>query len=440
MDVKALALLALLSGAPATGTVAGAPGSSGHAAIQSPMDPGIRVEVDTDAQDVHAYTDGAQPVRMLVGHRRALHQAESGRMRVPRRARPASGASRSSLSLEPMGPMAPASPPPPSPPAPPAPMTDPPASPAPTPTPVPLPMPASIPAPMPASIPAPMPASMPAPMPASMPAPMPASMLPAPVPTPSPGPAPTPEPVAAPTPAPTPAPAPAANATIESIIAKPASDCGALMSEIPTGRHQPELRPPGDTAAEYADILRPDGTFPMTYGTIARGGEYCTAPDSPAEKFMFGGMVFWKTGEQCLLPPTAPDGGPCCEMYMWQPNTEGFYYDNCSMRMEIEGDGLWWFITEMPGDESIVGWGPDPAPHIHYDIRCTGCAATAAYTTSQYQYWSKFYAEEVCTDERCGDVVPAEHLSAKLPGAGPDNITVFQYDFVLPPDSKGRVM
>ena len=105
--------------------------------------------------------------------------------------------------------------------------------------------------------------------------------------------------------------------------------------------------------------------------------------------------------------------------------------------MEIEGDGLWWFTTEMPGDESIVGWGPDPAPHIHYDIRCNGCAATAAYDTTRYQYWSKFYAEEICTVERCGNVNAAEHLSTTT--TGPGGVTLFQYDFVLPADSKGRL-
>ena len=107
------------------------------------------------------------------------------------------------------------------------------------------------------------------------------------------------------------------------------------MSEIPTGRHQPFLRPPEATAAEYTDIVGPDGTFTMSYATIPRGGEYCTAPDSPSEKVMFGGMMFWHNSDQCFLPPTTADGSSCCEMYMWQPNTEGFYYDNCSMRCDL---------------------------------------------------------------------------------------------------------
>lgn len=105
--------------------------------------------------------------------------------------------------------------------------------------------------------------------------------------------------------------------------------------------------------------------------------------------------------------------------------------------MVIGGDGLWWVKTEMPGDESLVGWGPDPAPHIHYDIRCTDCAPTEAYDTSRYQYWSKFYAREICTVEQCGTVNAEEHLSKELTGPGGD--TLFQYDFVLPAKSKGRV-
>ena len=105
-------------------------------------------------------------------------------------------------------------------------------------------------------------------------------------------------------------------------------------------------------------------------------------------------------------------------------------------RMAIEGDGLWWFTTEMPGDESLVGWGPDSAPHIHWDIRCDGCAATEAYDTSRYQHWSKFYAREICMVDRCGAVDPEVHLSTET--VAPSGMTLFQYDFVLPARSKGR--
>lgn len=130
------------------------------------------------------------------------------------------------------------------------------------------------------------------------------------------------------------APTPIAPAvTLESILIKNAAECGPVMSEIPTGRHQPFLRPPEAAAAEYSlDLLDAEGRFAMSYGTIPRGGEYCTAANSTAEKVIFGGMVFWQNNGQCYLPPTQADGSACCEMYAWQPNTEGFYYDNCSMR------------------------------------------------------------------------------------------------------------
>ena len=106
-----------------------------------------------------------------------------------------------------------------------------------------------------------------------------------------------------------------------------------------------------------------------------------------------------------------------------------------SFRMVIDGDGLWWFTTEMPGDESLVGWGPDPAPHIHYDIRCLGCEANDAFPGTKYQYWSKFYAREICTLEQCTGVNEAEHMSVEM--EGPDGETVFKYNFVLPPEGRG---
>ena len=39
-------------------------------------------------------------------------------------------------------------------------------------------------------------------------------------------------------------------------------------------------------------------------------------------------------------------------------------------RMNIGGDGIYYFKTELAGDESKVGWGSDPEPHIHYDLIC----------------------------------------------------------------------
>lgn len=39
-------------------------------------------------------------------------------------------------------------------------------------------------------------------------------------------------------------------------------------------------------------------------------------------------------------------------------------------RMNIGGDGIYYFKTELAGDESKNGWGGDPEPHIHYDLIC----------------------------------------------------------------------
>ena len=51
--------------------------------------------------------------------------------------------------------------------------------------------------------------------------------------------------------------------------------------------------------------------------------------------------------------------------------------------MDIGGDGLYYFKTELPGSEDSADWGPDPEPHIHWDIECTGCAATTAFDGAQ---------------------------------------------------------
>ena len=53
------------------------------------------------------------------------------------------------------------------------------------------------------------------------------------------------------------------------------------------------------------------------------------------------------------------------------------WYERC--RMDVGGDGLYYFKTEIPGDEYSSGWGPDYQPHIHYDIHCSGCANNVAF-------------------------------------------------------------
>ena len=73
--------------------------------------------------------------------------------------------------------------------------------------------------------------------------------------------------------------------------------------------------------------------------------------------------------------------------------------------MKIQPKGLYHFITEMPGNEAINEWGPDPEPHIHYDIECTGCAAGHGVVDGDYKYWNKFYPEDLCTIDGCGTQV-----------------------------------
>ena len=43
-----------------------------------------------------------------------------------------------------------------------------------------------------------------------------------------------------------------------------------------------------------------------------------------------------KKGNQCYLPPTKANGNSCCTLYTWQPNSDGYYYDNCSMKCVTE--------------------------------------------------------------------------------------------------------
>ena len=103
------------------------------------------------------------------------------------------------------------------------------------------------------------------------------------------------------------------------------------MSNIPTGRHFDTLKVPQEAVNEYGNQLN-NGKLTLRYDTISKGGEYCTNKGSKAEKVVFGGMMFWQNNGKCFLPPKKANGSPCCEMFMWQPNTEGYYYDNCSMR------------------------------------------------------------------------------------------------------------
>jgi hypothetical protein len=101
--------------------------------------------------------------------------------------------------------------------------------------------------------------------------------------------------------------------------------------------------------------------------------------------------------------------------------------------MKMQPDGLYHFSTEMPGDESVIGWGADPMPHIHYDVICNGCAANPAFAGGRYHWWSKFYPEGLCTLAACGK--PSEVHQATKHTVGSQ--TVYKYDFIFP-EGKAR--
>lgn len=125
------------------------------------------------------------------------------------------------------------------------------------------------------------------------------------------------------------------------------SKCGPQMSNIPTGRHLDKLRVPSEAVNEYGDLLT-NGILELRYDSIDKGGEYCTEKGSKVEKVVFGGMMFWQNDGECFLPPTKGDDSPCCEVFMWQPNTEGYYYDNCSMRCA-------WLVIHWPVWRRMLG-------------------------------------------------------------------------------------
>lgn len=243
-------------------------------------------------------------------------------------------------------------------------------------------------------------------------------------------------PVIAPTaPAPAPvveAPAPAGAApmgVIEELVYTPPGTCPSpVITDLPAGKKQDTLDAPDEVIDLYGDVLTGDGEFPMTYGEIVNGGAYCVAKGSTAETVIVGGTFLWEVDGECVAPPVNAAGEACCEVFMWQPNTAGLYYDNCSMKMAIQPDGLYYFETEMPGDESLNGWGPDPKPHIHFDIQCTGCSGDHPAVGGDYHYWNKLYPEELCLKNACGNQGPV-HQATVLAAGGK---TVYKYDMILP--------
>ena len=82
----------------------------------------------------------------------------------------------------------------------------------------------------------------------------------------------------------------------------------------------------------YTDVVGDDGKFPLPYNEIQNGGSYCVAKGSTAPQVVVGGIFFWEVDGECVTPHVNDAGASCCEVYMWQPNTEGIYYENCSMK------------------------------------------------------------------------------------------------------------
>jgi hypothetical protein len=93
--------------------------------------------------------------------------------------------------------------------------------------------------------------------------------------------------------------------------------------------------------------------------------------------------------------------------------------------MDVGGDGLYWFKTEMPGDESAAGWGADNKPHIHYHLTCDQCDTDLF--SGKFEYWNKFYPMDVCTLDACAPAGTAHHAEKLRDG-------VYLYHMVIASD------
>ena len=64
-----------------------------------------------------------------------------------------------------------------------------------------------------------------------------------------------------------------------------------------------------------------------------RDRAYCVDAGSDKPTILVGGTFMFETKDgECVAPPQTAAGQPCCEIFMWQPNSGGYYYDNCSMK------------------------------------------------------------------------------------------------------------
>lgn len=102
-----------------------------------------------------------------------------------------------------------------------------------------------------------------------------------------------------------------------------------------TGRHQDAIEPPAGQAESYESkgLLGAYGKLAMDYVAIENGGSMCLEQSNPQDQVTIGGMFLWEHSDgQCILPPKNDAGNPCCMVYMWQPNAEGMYYSDCTMK------------------------------------------------------------------------------------------------------------
>lgn len=122
---------------------------------------------------------------------------------------------------------------------------------------------------------------------------------------------------------------------LEKLLYSPPGVCPKIPIEyVPAGKHEAELTPPDGAIATYGDKVGANGKFPLPYDTVKNGDAYCVADTVPPTPRVTIGGTFLFEGKDgtCYGPPVTAAGESCCTIYMWQPNSNGFYYDNCSMK------------------------------------------------------------------------------------------------------------
>lgn len=193
---------------------------------------------------------------------------------------------------------------------------------------------------------------------------------------------------------------PPLDGSLASILAP--DGCPVATPPLPTPVHLTKLGVPGNAnQGALPNYLPPnplqelndDGTIDMPYPLIQNGDIVCQAPG--VETIVVGGNLQFSSGGQCQDFPRAPGGGPCCTLYMWQPNENGLYYDDCTMSIQPDVNGVFWWRSYVPGNEAVGGWGPDPEPHYHFDVECNGCAADSAIGAGATQMANKFYVKSL---------------------------------------------